>query len=271
MTNDRNTYRETAIIYDIIHGATKQPMSDIPFYREYAEAVCGGEKSGEILEIGCGTGRVALSLAKDGFSLTGLDLSQQMLDVFKQNLANETPSHPGLDDRVKLVHSSMADFSLSGKFSLITSPFRAFQSVTAQKDIENTLICVRNHLADDGIFIVNVFNPYADPLDESWCSTETVTGETFDEQTGIRVIHYECREKIDPTNQIIYPYLAYDVTWPDGRTQRLVEHLQLKYYYRHQLQAEVENAGLEVVEEYSWYDKTPSGGREIIMICRRKE
>ena len=150
------------------------------------------------------------------------------------------------------------------------APFRAFQAVTEQKDIENVFSCVREHLSDDGIFIVNVFNPYANPLDESWCREEIYIGEITDEATGIRVEKHECREKIDPVNQIIYPYLAYVVTYPDGQTERLIEPLQMKYYYSPQLRAEVEKAGLVIADEFSWYDKSPPGGREIILVCRRK-
>jgi len=270
MAIEKNVYREAAKIYDIIHGINNQPMPDIPFYREYAKQQCGenGEK-GEILELGCGTGRVALTLAKEGFRITGLDLSKQMLDVFREKLADEAAKEQRLTDRVEIIYGNMANFSIGRKFAFITAPFRAFQAVTAQGDIENVLSCVREHLTDDGIFIVNVFNPYANPLDESWCCAEEFIGDIIDEQTGIRIARYECREKIDPANQVVYPYLAYGVTHPDGRTERLVENLQMKYYYSPQLRAEVEKAGLVVVDEFSWYDKSPPGGREIIMICRR--
>jgi hypothetical protein len=128
---------------------------------------------------------------------------------------------------------------------------------------------VRNHLTDDGIFIVNVFNPFANPLDQSWCRPEEFIDEIIDEQTGTRIARYECRERIDPERQIIYPYLAYAVTYPDGRTERLVEPLQMKYYYSHQLRAEVEKSGLVIKEEFSWYDKSPPGGKEIILVCGR--
>jgi SAM-dependent methyltransferase len=247
-------------------------MPDIPFYLEYARQQCGenGER-GEYLELGCGTGRVALPLARDGFRVTGLDLSQQMLDIFTENLAKDEIAQPGISERVEIIHGNMANFSIGRKFALITAPFRAFQAVTEQKDIEDVLSCVREHLSDDGIFIVNTFNPYANPLDESWCREEVYIGEVTDEQTGIRVSKYECREKIDPVNQIIYPYLAYVVTYPDGRTERLVEPLQMKYYYSPQLRAEVDKAGLVIAEEYSWYDKTPLDGREIIFVCRREK
>jgi SAM-dependent methyltransferase len=245
-------------------------MPDIPFYLEYAQHQCGENgANGEILELGCGTGRVALTLAREGFRVTGLDLSHQMLDIFKEKLSKEASQQPELSERVELIHGNMADFSIKRKFSLIIAPFRAFQAVTAQEDIENAFSCVREHLTDGGIFIVNVFNPYANPLDESWRRAEEFIGEIIDEQTGVRIARYECREKIDPMNQIIYPYLAYDVTYPDGRSERLVEYLQMKYYYNYQLRAEAEKAGLIIAEEFSWYDKAPPGGREIILVCRR--
>ena len=273
-------------------------MPDTPFYREYATQQCGpNSEKGEILELGCGTGRVALALAKDGFRVTGLDLSRQMLDVFREKLAKETASYPELAQRVEIIHGNMADFDIGRKFALITAPYRVFQLLTAGQEAENALSCIREHLADDGIFIINVFHPFANPLDESWCREETFIDEITDEVTGIRIARHECRERIDSQNQIIYPYLAYSVTYPDGSTQRLVEHLQMKYYYRHQLRVLVESAGLEVVDEYAWYDKASRvdepaecnpghipqgtvkdannparrvGGREIILVCRRK-
>jgi len=224
---------------------------------------------GEILELGCGTGRVALTLAMEGFRVMGLDLSRQMLDVFERKLERELLKTPELSRRMKIVYGDMANFKMDRKFALIIAPFRAFQAVTAQRDIEGTLACVRDHLADGGVFIVNVFNPYADPLDESWRRPETFIDEIADGQSGIKLERYECRDRIDTENQIIYPYLAYNVTYPDGRKERLVEPLQLKYYYSRQLRAEAEKAGLETVEEFSWYDKSPPGGREIILVCKK--
>jgi SAM-dependent methyltransferase len=266
---EKSSYRQTAKVYDIVHGKNHQPMPDSPFYREYARQLCGekGEK-GEILELGCGTGRVALDLAREGFRVTGLDLSQQMLDIFAKKLADE---NEGVSERVQLVHGSMAEFSFGKKFALIIAPFRAFQAVTAQADIENTLACVRKHLTDDGIFIINAFKPNKDPMDEGWCSEETLNGEITDEETGIHIELYDCRERIDTENQIIYPYLAYVAKYPDGSTERLVEPLQLKYYYSPQLRAEVEKSGLVIIEEFSWYDKLPldDSGSEIIFVCKR--
>lgn len=45
--------------------------------------------------------------------------------------------------------------------------------------------------------------------------------------------------------------------------------MKLKYYYPDQLRAAVAKAGMDVAEEYSWYDKTPPGGAEIILVCKK--
>lgn len=123
-------------------------------------------------------------------------------------------------------------------------------------------------MKDGGIFIANVFNPYP-VMDDSWCYGETVQWERLDENTGNYVVKKHWGDKIDTVNQVIYPHFAFEVTYPDGKTERIVDDLMLKYYYKDQLRAVIEKAGMEIVEVYSWYDKASIGGREIIYVCRR--
>ena len=254
---NENLFRNSAWLYDVDNRDNLH--DDIPFYLDFAK-----RQKGEILELGCGTGRVALALAAGGFRVTGLDLSRQMIDVFREKLA----AKPELSDKITLVHGSMADFAFDRKFAMIIAPFRAFQALTDDRDIEKSLSCVYEHLADNGIFIVNVFNPRS-VMDQSWCYGETVQWERLDEKTGNYVVKKHWGDKIDTENQVIYPHFAFEVTYPDGRQERIVDDLNLKYYYNGQLRAAVEKAGLEIIEEYSWYDKTPPGGREIIFVCGR--
>ena len=134
-----NLLRNSAWLYDVDNRDNLH--DDIPFYLEYAK-----QQQGEILELGCGTGRVALALAAEGFRVTGLDLSQQMLDVFRDKLVTK----PELADRIKLVHGNMADFSFDRKFSMVIAPFRAFQALTDDRDIDNSLACIRWACASDG-------------------------------------------------------------------------------------------------------------------------
>lgn len=255
-----NLFRNSARLYDVDNRDILH--DDIPFYLEYAK-----QQKSEILELGCGTGRVALRLAAEGFRVTGLDLSEQMIDVFREKLDDK----PELANKITLVHGNMADFAFDRKFSMVIAPFRAFQALTDDGDINNSLSCICNHLSDDGIFIVNVFNPHPDRMTEqTWCYPETVQWERLDERTGNYVVKKHWGDKIDTANQIIYPHFAFEVTYSDGKTERIVDDLQLKYYFYDQLRSVIERSGMEITEEYSWYDKTPPGGREIIFVCGRK-
>lgn len=252
-----NQYKNSARLYDLDNRDIVN--DDIPFYTGYAR-----EQRGTVLELGCGTGRVAMALAAEGFDVTGLDLSEDMLDIFRKKLSK----CPEIADKITIVHGNMANFRLDRKFAMIIAPFRAFQALTEDADIVNCLYLVRNHLADGGIFIVNVFNPYG-VLDESWCYPETVQWERYDNASGCHVVKKHWGDKIDVGNQVIYPHFAYEVTYPDGRQERIVNDLKLKYYYHDQLRKVVETAGLTIREEFSWYDKSPINGREIILVCEK--
>ena len=73
--DDHNAYRsvEFAEVYDAIYAGRE----DTSFWQEIAAGAVGGA----ILELGCGTGRVLLPLARVGHEVTGIDLSERMLDV----------------------------------------------------------------------------------------------------------------------------------------------------------------------------------------------
>ncbi|HBL84426.1 MAG: methyltransferase type 12 [Clostridiales bacterium GWF2_38_85] len=255
----KNLFRNTAWLYDVDKRDNLQ--ADIPFYIDYAKM-----QKGEILELGCGTGRVSIALARQCFKVTGLDLSIQMLDIFRAKTENE----PELKDKITIVHGDMSDFNLQKKFSMIIAPFRVFQALTEDDVIKQSLRCIREHLTYDGIFIINVFNPRP-VMDEGWCYPETVQWERLDENTGNYVVKKHWGDKIDTQNQIIYPHYAYEVTDKNGIKSRHTEDLKLKYYYDNQLSQTLENAGFRIKEKFGWYDKSTIEDckRELIFICTK--
>jgi len=259
MENIKNHYINTANLYDL--DQRDNLVVDIPFYIEYAK-----KQKGYILELGCGTGRVSIELAKEGFYVTGLDLSEKMLEMYKNKL-KELPNN--IQNKIDIVKGNMANFVINKKYSLIIAPFRAFQALTKENDIKNCLNCIRKHLETNGIFIINVFRPNK-VLDESWCSGEAIQWERDDLKNGIHVIKKDLREKIDTKNQIIYPKFIYEVIDKDGNIEKYKEELELKYYYHDQLKKILLENGYEIYEEFGWYNKTGiENGRELIMVCKK--
>ncbi len=122
--------------------------SDIPFFLEYAR------KTGSpILDLAAGTGRVTYALAQEGFNVVALENSKSMLSVARKKLENLPED---VARRVELIEGSMKDFSLGRKFSLIIVP-NSFGHLLTSADQISMLECVRNHLVDHGIFILDLY------------------------------------------------------------------------------------------------------------------
>jgi len=260
MENNKNDYIRNGYFYDLDHRDNL--IDDIPFYIDYSQ-----KYSGHILELGCGTGRVSIELAKSGFLVTGIDLSKEMLKVYMEKI-EKLPQD--IKNRIIIEQRNMTNFNFDNKFSLIIAPFRVFQALTKDDDIKNCLTCINRHLEENGVFIVNVFRPNK-ILDESWVSDENVQWEQEDPRTGNYVIKKDVREKIDTVNQIIYPKFIYEIKDKNGNIEKIIEELELKYYYYDQLKNLLEENNFIVTEEYGWYDKsTIVNGRELIMICKKK-
>jgi len=93
---------------------------DIPYWVE--EAVSSG---GPVLELGCGTGRVAIPVAQAGVRVVGLDNSSAMLKQARAKARKLNLSSNAL----KFVRGEMQDFSLEERFALAIIPYRSFQAL----------------------------------------------------------------------------------------------------------------------------------------------
>jgi SAM-dependent methyltransferase len=116
---------------------------DVVFWRTLA-AKCGGE----VLELGCGTGRVALPLGRAGVSLTGIDRSDAMLSVARQRVARAR-----LRCRVRLVRGDIRHLPFeNATFSLVMAPYGILQSLLRERDLAAALTAVHGVLRAGGTF-----------------------------------------------------------------------------------------------------------------------
>jgi len=240
-----NTYDLAARLYDIDTREVKQ--IDIAFFCEMADA-------GAVLELACGTGRVSLPMAENSARVHGLDLSPQMLDVFREKLAQVTPE---IRERVTITEGNMADFALGEQFPLVIIPFRSFQGLTKDADIAGCLHCVKAHLAPGGRFVINCFNPKKKGM-RKWCYPEAVMWE----RDGIVGKHRG--DKIDTKRQLIWPTIVYEFNG-----QRIEEPLELRYWYPRQLKKLLRKAGFKIIAQYGDYKggAFKRHGGEQIYVC----
>ncbi len=131
--------------YDLIHQGLP---GEAQYYVE--ESVRQG---GETLELGCGTGRICIPMAMSGARVTGLDNSVRMLQLCRARL-KKVGKIPGT---LTLMRSDMRAFDLGRTFQFIAMPYRAFMHLLTPEDQVKCLLCVRRHLARNGLFMLNVW------------------------------------------------------------------------------------------------------------------
>src|SRR5579859_1834105 len=122
----------------MVRGRTR----DVAFYRAAVH-----EYGDPVLELGCGTGRIALALAADGHRVTGLDISERMLERCNKKRAElRTEAR----ERFHLVQGDMTRFDLGEKFRVVIIPFRPMQHLLEIDEQISCLESVRRHLWSSG-------------------------------------------------------------------------------------------------------------------------
>lgn len=141
-TDDISTYGERiANIYDDLYSTYNEAM--IP-------ALADLSRGGRALELGIGTGRIALPLTQQGIEVHGLDVSPAMVSKLRAKPGGET---------IPVTLGNFADVAVEGEFSLVYVVFNTFFGLLSQ---EEQLRCFRNvaqHLTPDGVFLLELFVP----------------------------------------------------------------------------------------------------------------
>lgn len=109
-----------------------------------------------VLELGVGTGRVAIALARDGREVVGVDRMPPMLDRLRDRIARERAE---VRARVSLVLGDVCSVRLRRRFPLVIAPFNVFMHLYTRRDVERFLARVRAHLAPKGTFVFDVALP----------------------------------------------------------------------------------------------------------------
>jgi len=259
---DLNRYEDpwTAQVYD---SANAQDMSVrvMPFWLALAQ-----ESGGPVLELACGTGRVLLPLARAGIEVTGLDLSPHMLAMARRKLAREEQD---VRARVRLVEGDMRDFALDDRFALILIPFRSFHALLERSDQKRCLQCCAAHLKPGGRLAIDVFDPRLSRI-----STPGGVDEAPREYPGPdgAAVRQTGHTDYDLPNQRLVWHARYECAGPDGTITVREHSLQLRYFFRFEMEWMLEACGFEVEALYGDFDRKPfaAEGREMIFVARRE-
>ena len=246
MTNDFDSWSE---IYDIIYADF---TDDIKFYVE--EAVFSNRK---VLEIGCGTGRVAIPMAQAGANVTAVDISETMLKTLSRKISPK-------DISLNPIRMDMRALALPDRFGLIIVPFHGFQSLLHLEDQVECLESLRNHLAHNGTLIINLFVPDRNMLEQEQDKIYFIKDVPLnDDNRSITLWH---NSHFDVPNQIITTKLFIDMNESGRIVESQVRDFSLRYIHRYEAEYLFKNSGFELKNLFGDFERNNFGPNSEEMI-----
>jgi SAM-dependent methyltransferase len=228
-------YDRIAEIYDPWSASVTE---DVGFYLDEAR-----RSGGPVVELGVGTGRIAVPIAADGIRVIGVDSSRGMLDVCARRAALA-----GVE--VDLRVGDLLDPPVRERVPLVICPFRSYLHLHTNDERRQGLRAAQALLVPNGRLVFDVFAPAADDIDathDRWLEREPGIWERAVWDTDSRTLSLSVRGESETETTM-------SLAWLDPEEWRSL----------------LEETGFEVEACYGWFDRTPfSGGEDTVWVARR--
>jgi SAM-dependent methyltransferase len=233
---EHDSYDSIASLYD---AWSRSVTEDVAFYVDEARRA-----GGPVVELGVGTGRIAVPIARAGVEVIGVDASKGMLAV-----AHQAARAAGVADRLDLRQGDLREPPVEGPVGLVICPFRSLLHLRTDQERSRAFTAVHGLLRPGGRFVFDVFAPAQDDIDEThgrWLEREPGIFERADWDTGART-------------------LTLSVRGPGGEAT-----MALAWLSPTEWRMLLDRAGFEVEGCFGWFDRRPyAGGEDTIWIARR--
>ena len=212
-------------------------MSSIEFYKKIIPS------NSKVLELGSGTGRLGVPLLRNDVEYFGLELSKEFCNYTRSKLLNK-------EHQKQIIHGDMTSFKIDHKFDYIFVAFNTFLHLLTNDKAAQCFQCVKSHLSDNGIFILDIVHPHPSFLFKSNNKPELVMD--FKDSTNDDIVE-------------IYEYCEYnheteicDIIW-EYRYQKHVDSskqfkYQMRMYYPDTINRLLIDNGFYIDEVYGDYD-----------------
>ncbi|MDX1687042.1 MAG: class I SAM-dependent methyltransferase [Candidatus Promineifilaceae bacterium] len=237
-------YERIAPYYDLLHADLKE---DVGFVLALA-----GRAEGPVLELGCGTGRLLLPLARAGHHVTGVDRSAAMLRRARDRLEE---AEEAVRRRVRLVEDDVTAFDLKEKaYGLVLFSYNTFLHLDPSSAVA-ACRTASHHLRAGGTLFIDVTNPLLmahTPNDRFLTLERTLT----DPESGNTILVL-ASNRVDEAAQILHITWIYDATpAASGPVHRTIAEAAYHYYFPHQMELILQESGFSLAAVYGAYNET---------------
>lgn len=258
MPKTTDPYETLAAYYDTLHASLQE---DIGLLLSLAA------EGDPILELGCGTGRLLLPLARAGSRVIGLDRSLPMLRRACRRLQEE-PAH--VRQRIHLFCAEMSRFALvERRFALAFIPYNTLMHLSAA-ELVPVFDNARRHLSADGQLFMDVANPF---VVEQTPNDHFLTLErTFEDPERGKLVLVTASNEVQTFEQRLRITWLFDASpLQGGVVERRVARVVYHYYFPHQLELALREAQLDLVGMYGSYRLDPfaEDADRLLILARR--
>jgi len=239
------TYREGAEKFYDLFG----DKDDASFYIDLAR-----RHGGRALELGVGTARLAIQLARAGIETWGIDNSPHMLRAAKAKLAQEPAEVRG---RVRLVEADVRDFDLGVRFGLICFPSFSFDHLLTREDQDVALRRIRGHLAPGGVYAFDLAHAGAEG--SGWF----VQRRDLDEERTVVRVGYQ---RAHPGKPLVSLDLWYELYVHGRMMERYHEGGEVYIHTPDGVRRLLEENGLRIEASYGGHDGRPFADDSEMMV-----
>lgn len=231
-------YKVGDLIYDAnIYDGLNTFLFDLQFYKKWMPR----SKEAKILELCCGTGRLTLPLAKDGYNICGVDYTASMLQQAKIKA-----SELGLN--IDFIEADIRELSLLEKFDLIFIPFNSIHHLYKNEDLFRTLNVVRNHLKEKGLFLLDCFNPNIQYIVDAEKEQKVIAEYTTSDGREVMIKQTMCYENATQVNRIEWYYFI------NGRFHS-IQNLDMRLFFPEELNFYLERAGFTIIHKFGSFEE----------------
>lgn len=238
---------------------------DIDLAVELAQQ-CGGD----VLELGCGTGRVLVPIAAAGCRIAGVDSSPALLDIARKKLVADQ-----LVESAELIQDDLRTFDLGkgkrgrDRFHFAYCVSNTLMHLTTQHDQIQVLKNTWRHLKPGGLLLLALFNPDVARLVEV-TGVQELADRWTDPETGADVVKWAVRT-VDWAEQLQETLFIYEEIFADGRVQRTACPFTLRFLWRGEAELMLTQTGFMVEEVWGNFfgDPYAADSDNLIILARK--
>ncbi len=246
-------YKVGDLIYDAnIYDGMNTNIADLQFYKSWMPK----NKDARILELCCGTGRLTIPIAREGYHISGVDYNSSMLEQAKLKAAEA-----GL--AIEFIEADIRTLSLPEKFDLIFIPFNSIHHLYKNEDLFKAFSAVKKHLKKGGLFLLDCFNPNIQFIVEGEKKQKEIAEYITKDGREVlikQIMRYENKTQINRIEWHYYIKNKFDS----------IQNLDMRLFFPQELDSYLAGNGFNIIHKFGGFEKQEfnDNSEKQIFVCQ---